>query len=56
MSLFLRRQTTTHPRQGTDDRKKKNTTKPQLDHPMSFIGITYRNMGEGLLSGTELMK
>lgn len=26
-----------------------NTTKVQLGEPMSFIGITYRNMDEGLL-------
>jgi hypothetical protein len=25
-----------------------NTTKVQLGDPMSFIGVTYRNMGEGL--------
>lgn len=31
-----------------------DTTKVQLDEPMSFIGFTYRSMGEGLLTGTEM--
>ena len=31
-----------------------STTKVQLGEPMSFIGVTYRNMGEGLLTGAEM--
>ena len=31
-----------------------DTTKVQLGEPMSFIGVTYRNMGEELLIGTEM--
>lgn len=30
-----------------------DTTKVQLGDPMSFTGITYRSMGEGLLRGVE---
>jgi hypothetical protein len=30
------------------------TTKVQLGELMSFIRITYKNMGEGLLTGTEM--
>lgn len=30
-----------------------NTTKVQFGEP-SFIGITYRNVGEGLLTGAEM--
>jgi hypothetical protein len=29
-------------------------TKVQLREPMSFIEVTYRNMGEGLLTGAEI--
>ena len=32
----------------------KVTTKVQLGKPMSFIGIIYRNMGEGLLKEAEM--
>ena len=32
-----------------------NTTKVQLGEPVSFIGVTYRNMGEGLLMGAEMI-
>ena len=32
----------------------KDTTKVQLGKPMSFIGIIYRNMGEGLLKEAEM--
>ena len=32
----------------------KDTTKDQLGEPMSFIGITYRNIIEGLLTGAEM--
>ena len=32
----------------------KDTTKIQLGEIMSFIGVTYRNMGAGLLAGTEM--
>jgi hypothetical protein len=28
--------------------------KVQLCKPMSFIGVTYRNMGEGFLTGAEM--
>ena len=31
-----------------------HTTKVLLDEPISFIGVTYRNMGEGLLTGAEM--
>lgn len=31
-----------------------DTTKVQLGEPMSFIGVTHRNMGEGLLIGAEM--
>lgn len=31
-----------------------NTTKVQFGEPISFIGITYRNVGEGLLTGAEI--
>lgn len=36
----------THPRQGA--------IKVQLGEPVSFIGVIYRNMGEGLLKGAEM--
>lgn len=29
-------------------------TQVQLEEPMSFIGITYWNMGERLLTGAEM--
>lgn len=32
----------------------KDTTKVQPDEPMSFSGVTYRNLGEGLFIGTEM--
>ena len=31
-----------------------DTIKVQIDEQISFIGVTYRNMGEGLLIGTEM--
>ena len=31
-----------------------DTAKVQLDEPMSFIGVTYRNMGEGWLTRAEM--
>ena len=31
-----------------------NITKVQLGEPMSFIGVTYRNMGEGSCTGAEM--
>lgn len=31
-----------------------DTTKDGFDELMGFIGIIYRNMGEGLLRGTEM--
>lgn len=31
-----------------------DATKVQLDKPVSFIGVTYRNMGEGFLTGAEM--
>ena len=31
-----------------------HTTKVLLGEPISFIGVTYRNMGEGLLTGAEM--
>ena len=43
---FLGRHESIHPRQETD--KRKVNTKVQLDEPMSFIGVTYGNMGERL--------
>jgi hypothetical protein len=30
-----------------------DTTEVQLGEPVSFIGMSYRNMGEGLLTGVE---
>lgn len=38
-----------HPRQET----LLDTTKVQFDKPMSFIGLTYWTVGEGLLTGAE---
>jgi hypothetical protein len=31
-----------------------HTTKVLLGELISFIGVTYRNMGEGLLTGAEM--
>ena len=31
------------------------TTKVPLGEPMGFLGFTYRNMGEALLRGTEMI-
>lgn len=31
-----------------------DATKVQLDKPVSFIGVTSRNMGEGSLKGAEM--
>ena len=31
-----------------------HTTKILLGEPISFIEVTYRNMGEGLLTGAEM--
>lgn len=31
-----------------------DTIKVQFDEPMSFIGISYRNIGKELLKGTEM--
>lgn len=31
-----------------------DTTKVQLVEPMSFIGVTYRNVGEKLNTGAEV--
>ena len=33
-----------------------NITNMQLCEPMSFIGVTYRNVGEELITGTEILK
>lgn len=57
MTLFKGRcvHISTHLRLGTDD-KIKNTTKVQFDEPMSFIGVSYKNMGEELLKGLEMTK
>ena len=44
--------TSTNPRFRTDQNK--NTTKVQLGEPMIFIGVTDRNIGEELLTGTEM--
>lgn len=37
----------------TDQNTLRNS-KVQLDKSMSFIEVSYRNLGEGLLSGEEL--
>lgn len=34
----------------------KETTEVQLREPMSYIGVTYRSMGEGLFPGEETEK
>lgn len=34
--------------------KNKDTIKVHLVEPMSFIQVTYKNMGEGLLIGTKI--
>ena len=44
--------TPTNPRSRTDQNK--NTTKDQLGDPMTFIGVTDRNIGDGLLTGAEM--
>ena len=31
-----------------------DTTKVQLGKPMSFLGVTYRNRGEELLTGAKM--
>ena len=31
-----------------------HTTRVLLGEPISFIGVTYRNMGEGLVTGAEM--
>jgi hypothetical protein len=33
-----------------------DTIKVKLDEPSSFIGVSYRNMGEGLLTGAEMIQ
>lgn len=48
-------QISTHPRLGTDDKVKK-ITKVQFIELMSFIGVSYRNIGEELLKGLEMTK
>ena len=47
--------TSTQPRQGDHSRPKyTDTTNVQSDEPMHFIGVTYRNMKEGLLIEAEM--
>ena len=43
----------TQPRLETNGRQNKYTTKVQLDEPMSFIEIHYKNMNERLHTGVE---
>ena len=43
-----------HPRWGAHNRTKYRYTKFQFGESMSFIGVTYKNMGEGLLTGAEI--
>lgn len=33
-----------------------DTIKVQLGEPISFIGVTYKNMGEGFLTGAEVIQ
>ena len=40
-------------REPTTDRST-DTTEVQFDEPMSFIGVTYKNKGEGSLLGAEM--
>ena len=46
--------TSTHPARELTTYQSTNTTEVQLGVPVSFIGVTYRNMGEELLIGTEM--
>jgi hypothetical protein len=34
----------------------RSTTEVQRGESMSFIGVTYRNMGEGLFTGTDVIQ
>ena len=36
--------------------KSKDIIKVQLNEPMRFIGVTYRNMGEGLLQDQKVLR
>ena len=38
----------------TDPKRDQSRDKVQLDKPLSFIVATYRNMDEGLFTGTEM--
>lgn len=40
--------------QHTSTRTDTDTTKVQLGEPVSFIGASYRHMGEGLFTGVEM--
>lgn len=41
-------------RSGAHNRPTSDSTEVELDESMTFIGIIYRNMGEGLLTGAEM--
>lgn len=40
----------------TTDRSVNTTTTLQLDEPLEFVGVAYRNMGEGLCIGAEMIQ
>lgn len=44
----------THPDRESKADQNTDTTKVQLHEPMSFIGVLYGNMGEGLLTGVDM--
>ena len=45
----------THPKEGNMTDQSTETTENQLAQPMGFIGVIYRNMGEGFLTGAAEM-
>lgn len=44
----------THPRPGMMTEESMDTTKVQLDEPMSFIRVTFKSTGEGLFPREEM--
>lgn len=53
--LGRRDKTSSHPRSGTDNRPdNEDTSKVQPGESMSFIGVTFRNVGEGLLKRVQM--
>lgn len=44
------------PKWGSMTDKSRDITKVRLEEPMTFTGVIYRNVGEGLVTGAEIIQ